>query len=191
MDKLVFDIETKNTFADVGGEENIDKLEVSMICVYSYDRGDFFAFSEYEINEATELFKRAGLLIGHSINHFDVPVLKKYFSFEIASIPTVDLLEEIQAGFGRRVGLDALAKTNVGAGKTHHGLEATRMYRDGEIEELRNYCMNDVKLTKALYELAERQGFLMVPERTTGQLVSVSLNWKEKLLDAHLMQSLW
>lgn len=191
MDKLVLDIETKNTFADVGGEINIDKLDVSLIGIYSYDRGDFFAFSEHELDKAAEFFKRAGLLIGHSINHFDVPVLKKYFSFDITSIPTVDLLEEIQMKFGKRIGLDILAKTNIGAGKTHYGLEAIRLYKEGDMEELKNYCLNDVRLTKELYELAEKQGFLKVLEKATGQLVNVRLNWKEKLLDAQLMQALW
>jgi len=191
MDKIVLDIETKNTFADVGGEANIDKLEVSFMGAYSYDRGEFLSFFENEIEKSAEIFKRAGLLIGHSINHFDVPVLKKYFSFDISSIPTVDLLDEIQMKFGKRIGLDILAKTNIGLGKTHHGLEAITLYKEGDFEELKNYCLNDVRLTKDLYELAEKQGFLAVPERTTGNLVNVQLNWKEKLLDAQLMQSLW
>ena len=35
MDQIVFDIETKNSFADVGGEANLKKLDVSVVGVYS------------------------------------------------------------------------------------------------------------------------------------------------------------
>lgn len=191
MDKIVFDIETKNTFFDVCGEANIDKLEVSVIGAYSYKHGRFFAFLESEISEAAELFQNAGLLIGFYIRHFDIPVLSRYFPFDFAALPIVDLLDELEMSMGRRIGLDMLAKTNLGVGKTHHSLDAVRLYKEGNIEELKNYCLNDVKITKELYELAEKQGYLMVPDRVSGQLINVPLNWKEKLLDASLMQSLW
>ncbi|MBI4119335.1 MAG: ribonuclease H-like domain-containing protein [Parcubacteria group bacterium] len=191
MDKIVIDIETKNTFADVGGQANLKDLEVSLIGVYSYRQDRFLAFTDKELDDAARFLQNAGLLIGFSINRFDIPVLAKYFSFDIAALPTIDILEELEISMGRRIGLDLLAKTNLGVGKTHHSLEATQLYRDGDIEELKNYCLNDVKITKELYELAERQGHLLVPERTTGQLANVPLNWKEKLLDVNLMQSLW
>ena len=35
LDKLVFDIETKNSIADVGGQEKIRDLDVSFVGVYS------------------------------------------------------------------------------------------------------------------------------------------------------------
>jgi len=46
MNKIVFDIETKNSFEDVGGDQNIDKLEVSVVGVYSYDQDKYFCFGE-------------------------------------------------------------------------------------------------------------------------------------------------
>src|SRR3989344_4127845 len=124
MDKIVLDIETKNSFADVGGQEHLKKLDASFVGVYSYNQNKYLSFFENQFSELGELLKKTGLLIGFSSKRFDIPVLEKYFKFEIGKIPHVDLLEEIELNFGRRISLDILAKTNLGIGKTNHGLEA-------------------------------------------------------------------
>src|SRR3989338_1652570 len=179
MDKLVIDIETKNTFADVGGQEHIKKLDASFVGVYSYNKDAYFSFFENQFGELNELLKKAGLIIGFSINRFDIPVLEKYVNFDIWGIPRLDLLEEVEIGLGSRISLDILAKTNLGIGKTHHGLEAIKFYRDGNFEELKNYCLNDVKITKDLYELAKKQKHLTIPDRYTGQMIKVNFNFPE------------
>lgn len=186
MDKLVIDLETKDTFADVGGEQNLKNLSVSMVGVYSYRNDAYLAFDEYHLSDLAALFKSAGLIIGFSINRFDLPVLAKYFNFNLRAIQRLDLLEEIELVFGRRVGLDVLARANLNVGKTHHGLEAIDLYRAGNIEELKSYCLHDVKLTKELYDLARKQGYLVIPERATGELVKANFNWQEQILPATL-----
>lgn len=182
MDKLVIDIETKNTFADVGGQDNLKDLLVSMVGVYSYKHDKFFSFDENQISELSPLLQTAGLIVGFSINRFDIPVLEKHFSFRLKSIPRLDLLEEIELVLGHRISLDALAKANLGIGKTHHSLEAVKLYKENNMEELKNYCLNDVKITKDLYELAKKQGHLLVPERDTQEPVKAYFNWQEILL---------
>ena len=58
MDQIVFDIETKNSFADVGGEENLKKLDVSVVGVYSYKDNAYSCFGETELEKVKEVFKR-------------------------------------------------------------------------------------------------------------------------------------
>lgn len=178
-DKLVFDIETKNSFADVGGQEKINDLLVSFVGVYSYNQGKYLSFREDQLKELEALFRDAGLIIGFSINRFDVPVLNKYFDFDLFKIDRLDLLDEIEASVGQRIGLDLLAKTNLGTGKTSHGLEAIKFYREGNWQALEEYCLNDVKITKELYELAKKQGHLAVPERRTGSILKAELDFQE------------
>lgn len=181
-DKLVIDIETKNTFADVGGQENIKDLQISLVGVYSYNQDKFLAFDENQISALRPLFQKSGMIVGFSINRFDIPVLQKHFNFSLLAIPRLDLLDEIELAAGRRISLDALAKTNLNAGKTHHSLEAIKLYKEGNLEELKNYCLNDVKLTKELYELAKKQKYLLVPQRESGELIKVNLDWQEQIL---------
>lgn len=187
MDKLVIDIETKNSFADVGGQSNIDKLEVSFVGVYSYDQDKYLSFFENELDKLASLIQTAGLIIGFSINRFDLPVLAKHCKFNIMAIPRLDLLDEIELALGHRISLDILAKTNLGIGKTHSsGLEAIRLYKEGKMDELASYCINDVKITKELYDLAKKQKHLMVPSRNSEVASKAEFNWSEEILPATL-----
>ncbi len=187
MDKLVLDIETSNSFADVGGERNLRDLKVSFIGIYSYNKNEYFGFHEKDILSAGEFLQRAGLIIGFAINRFDIPVLEKYFPFSMRSIPRLDLLEEVELVTGKRIGLNVLAKTNLGLEKTHaSGLEAITLFREGKFAELGAYCLNDVKLTKDLYELAKKQGHLLFPDRVSGAITKAHLNFQELDLPATL-----
>ena len=181
MDKLVIDIETKNTFAEVGGQQNLKDLDVSFVGVYSYNQNAYLSFFENDLKELEKLLKTAGLIIGFSINRFDIPVLNKYSSFDLFKIPRLDLLEEIELALGHRISLDNLAKTNLGIGKTAHGLEAIKFYRDSDFEALKNYCLNDVKITKDLYDLFKNRGHLIVPHKITGEPQQVAFKSEDQV----------
>ncbi len=179
-DKIVFDIETKNSFADVGGDHNIEKLEVSVVGAYSYAQDKYFCFNEYELDQFVALVRSARLLIGFSSKRFDAAVLKKHFPFNIATIPHFDILEEIEKVLGRRIGLGVLAEANLGIGKTGHGLEAIDLYRRGDIQKLKDYCVNDVKITKDIFELIKNRGFLWIPERGIPQMKKIEISYHEE-----------
>ncbi|PIT92544.1 MAG: hypothetical protein COU08_01860 [Candidatus Harrisonbacteria bacterium CG10_big_fil_rev_8_21_14_0_10_42_17] len=187
MDKIVLDIETKNTFADVGGERNLKNLQVSFVGVYSYQQDSFLSFFEDEIANLRPYLQNAGLVVGFASNRFDLPVLQSHFDFNLMKLPRLDLLEEIELSFGKRVSLNRLAHANLGETKLHDsGLASIRLYEEGKFEELKEYCLQDVKLTRDLYNLAQRQGFLLVPERTSGENVKVEFTWPELFLPSTL-----
>jgi len=176
-DTIVLDIETKNSFADVGGRHNLGRLDVSLVGLYSYSKGKMFAFRETQMSELQEFMRGVGCIIGFSINRFDIPVLNKYFDFDLWAVPRIDLLEDIEMQLGRRIGLDLLAQVNLGTGKTSHGLHAIELYKEGKWDELQAYCINDVQITKDLYELAKQDGHLIVPHRVTGEAVKATFNF--------------
>ena len=183
-DILVLDIETKNTFFDVGGEDHIGDLEMSLTCLYSYNRDEYLSFWEKDLEELGYIMREAALVVGFSINRFDLPVLDKYFDFNTQALKRIDLLEEIESVYGRRIGLDLLALKNLGFGKTHNGLEAIKFWNEKNFKELEDYCLNDVKVTKDLYELARQQGYLLVPQRGTDEAVKVPLDLDYKIKQA-------
>lgn len=180
-DTVVIDIETKNTFFDVG-RDNFGGLEISLIGLYSYNQDKYIAFDEHQFEEAGEYLKNSEMIIGFAITRFDLPVMAKHYDFDLFTIPRIDILDEIELLTGKRIGLDLLAQTNLGVGKTGHGLEAATLYKEGKIEELKSYCLNDVKITKGLYDLANKQGHLIVPQRNQSEPLKVQFDWKEKLL---------
>ena len=97
------------------------------------------------------------------------------------AIESLDILDDIEEKLGHRVSLDHLAHTNLKVGKTAHGLEAIKFYNEGRLEDLKNYCLNDVKITKDLYELGIKQGYLLVPTNHGKEIVKVSFNWNMRL----------
>ncbi|MEX0690142.1 MAG: ribonuclease H-like domain-containing protein [Candidatus Paceibacterota bacterium] len=178
-DKIVFDIETKDTFADVGGKSNFLNLSVSVVGTYSYNKDEYKVFGEDEMESLGELLKTANPLIGFSSKNFDVPVLNKYFDFNLTAVPHFDILEEIRSTYGRRIALNYLGKANLGLEKTSHGLEASNMYKRGEIEKLKEYCQQDVKITKEIFDLIEERGYLWIPQRNTPQMEKVHISYNE------------
>lgn len=181
MDKLVIDIETKNTFQDVGGYGNLLKLDISFVGAYSYKQDAYLSFFEDELDKLAPVLQRSSLIIGFSTNRFDIPILSKYFNFNVKAIESLDILDDVEEKLGHRVSLDQLAQANLNLGKTGHGLDAIKYYNEGRFEELEKYCLNDVKITKDLYELGKKQGYLLVPTDYGRNITKVEFDWEEKL----------
>ncbi len=179
-DKIVIDIETSNTFADVG-RNNFNELNVSVVVIYSYNEDRYISYNEDEIDKLGDKLKETDLIIGFAINRFDLPVLSKHYDFNLFDIPSIDILDDIEIASGKRVSLDILARENLGEGKTGKGADAPKLYEEGRLEELRKYCENDVKITKKVYELAKNQGHLMIPKRFSDSPIKVQLDWSKKL----------
>ncbi|HUZ92946.1 MAG TPA: ribonuclease H-like domain-containing protein [Candidatus Paceibacterota bacterium] len=180
MDTLVFDIETQNFFTDPGvGWNNFGALKISAVGVYSYAHDKYFAFEEDEVEKMFDLFHNASRIVGFSSNRYDIPVLHLYFQRLGAHAPDlwkkerVDLLEEVEMATGQRISLSRLAEANLGVKKDRHGSEAVGLYKEGRIDELKEYCLNDVKLTKELYDLYRKQRSFIVPDKKSGELMKV------------------
>lgn len=170
-DILVFDIETQNFFTDPEvGWGNYEALRISVVGVYSYAENKTFCFEESEMDKAAEIFQKAGLLVGFSMNRYDVPVLNKYLrkinpSLNLFDKERLDLLDEIELAIGRRISLDKLAQANLGVGKNGSGAKAIELYRRGMIGELKNYCLQDVDITKRLFDQYREKKYLFIPGR--------------------------
>ncbi|MBI2033598.1 MAG: ribonuclease H-like domain-containing protein [Candidatus Liptonbacteria bacterium] len=185
-DTLVFDIETKNFFTDPEvGWNNFTALKISVVGAYSYLKDAYFCFEEQEREKLAELFRDAKSLVGFSINRYDIPVLANYFQgspetrdIDLWKKERIDLLEEVEMETGTRISLSKLAYANLGVTKDQHGSEAILLWKSGRIDELKNYCLNDVKLTRQLYDLYRRDGSLVIPDRATGELAKVTFQNK-------------
>lgn len=176
--EVVFDVETKKIFSDVGGRTHPGRLGVSVVGVYYYATGTFKAYAENELKYFFESIASADRLIGFNIKNFDIPVLQPYATYDISRIPAFDLLEDIANVLGFRISLDSLAKATLKSEKSGDGLNAVKLYRAGRMDELKAYCLQDVALTKDLYEFAKKEKKLYFYS-PIGQLKEVSLSVPE------------
>lgn len=171
--EIVFDIETRNSFQDVGSY-NPALLSVSVVGVYFYETDTFETFLEEDLPKLWPRFERTTRLIGYNSNHFDIPCLQRYYQGELKRIPSFDLLEEIQKALGYRIKLDDVAQATLGVGKTGHGLQAVDFWRKGEIEKLKDYCLQDVRITRDVYEYALEHKHVKFQDRM-GQLQDIAI----------------
>lgn len=157
--KIVFDIETTNDFAEVGSREPAT-LELAIVCIYDSANDSYQSFLKSELKALWPTLERADLLIGFNTEHFDLPILAKYYSGDLSHIKSVDLLKEVKTALGRRLKLDTLAEATLGKKKLGHGMESLVWWKNGEVEKVRKYCIEDVKITKELYDYARTHGIL-------------------------------
>lgn len=162
--EIVLDIETKNTFQDVGAY-NPALLKVSLVGVYFYETDTFESFLEEDLPKLWPRLERAERIIGYNIIGFDMPCLQSYYTGEIMKLPLYDVMYEVAARLGFRPKLDDVAKATLGIGKTGHGLQAIEFWKNGEIEKLRDYCLQDVKITRDVYEYALAHGEVKYTDR--------------------------
>jgi len=174
--KVVFDIETSNIFDNVGSNDPT-KLDISIVGVYEYATDTYTAFAQEEFRAMWPIFERADLLIGFNSNHFDIPLLNKYYAGDLTAIKSLDLLLEVKKALGRRLRLDTLAEATLGVNKSGHGLEATKWWKEGKRDLVRKYCLDDVKITKDLYDYARTHKELKYKD--FGDLKTIKLDPKE------------
>lgn len=175
--KLVFDLETKKTFDEVGGHQNAHLLGMSVCGVYDYDTGKYKAYKESDIKELEQLFSKAELLIGFNSKHFDNTVLQPYFNLDLKTIPHLDILEEVVKSIGFRLKLESLAQSTLYSGKSGSGLDAIKYLRNNEWDKLISYCLDDVRVTKDIYEYGRAHGQLWYT--SSGKFVPFSVPWGE------------
>lgn len=153
MRKIIFDIETKNTFRDVG-TSNARDLDISLLVAYDSQTDTYYSYLEDELSGLWKLLESADMLIGYNSDHFDIPLLDKYYPGNLSQIKSLDILKEIEKSIKKKVRLDAVAEATLGKKKSGNGLEAIDWWKSGEIEKIRKYCEDDVRITKAIYDYA-------------------------------------
>ncbi len=153
MRYVVFDLETQNTFADVGSNDPKDLL-ISVGSVYDSGTDTYTTVAIDEIQKLWPIFEQAEVLVGYNSDHFDIPLLNKYYPGDLTQIKSIDLLSSIRDSLGRRLRLDSVAQATIGAKKSGNGLMAVKWWREGDIKSIKKYCQQDVKVTKEVFEYA-------------------------------------
>lgn len=174
--ELVFDIETKKAFQDVGGKQNMHLLGVSVVGVYTFADDTFRCYEEKDFPALEEAFRNATRIIGFNSKHFDVPVLQPHVRVPLASVPHLDLMNDVESYLGFRVSLDNLAKSNLGTAKSGHGMDAIRWWQEGNIEAIKKYCLDDVRITRDIYAYGKEHGFVVAETRNDPK-VSIPVTW--------------
>ena len=94
---------------------------------------------------------------------------------------SLDLLKEIKNSLGHRIKLDTIAEATLGKNKSGHGLEAVTWWKQGKYDEVKKYCLDDVKITKEIYEYALKNGLLKYKDMGVIKDIKIDTSkWNDK-----------
>ena len=168
--EIIFDIET------IGDIRDLSSMKVTVVSIYEYETDSYRSFDENELGQLWPIFEKADRLIGYNSEHFDVPILNRYYMGDLTKIPHLDLLKVIKENSGSRFKLNDIAKATLQIEKSADGLQAMRWYEEGKIDEIKKYCEQDVKVTKELYEYG-RKNKMLYYNTLIGDLMPIAVNF--------------
>jgi len=179
MYKVVFDIESQNTFLEAESNNPAD-LDISVVSLYDYQTDEYTTVDLDNLHTLWPILEKTNLLIGYNSDHFDIPLLNKYYPEDLNQIRSLDILREIKSSYGRRMKLDQVAEGTLGIKKSGHGLQAITWWRKGEIEKIKEYCQDDVRITKELYDYALANNHLKFKEGSEIMQINLDTSHWEK-----------
>lgn len=160
---VTFDIETANWMSDIGSSDPAD-LTIALVGIHDSETGSYSSYLENELPQLWPILERTDILVGYNSDHFDVPLLNKYYPGDLARIKSLDIMKEVHTSLGRRLKLDAIAGGTLGVNKIASGPQSLQWWRAGEVEKVREYCLKDVEITKKIFDYALAHGSIKYKE---------------------------
>ena len=197
MNVLAIDLETKNMSHDIGGWGNTHIFQVSRVCTWDGDVGNIYIDkavddlkkSNVEIKPLSQLkfdlddhLEKGGVLLGHNIVGFDLPVLKnamdifciKKYLDKRAYIDTSRILNK---EFGERYSLSNLVQHTLGSDKILESAMAPEVWKAGGYSEVADYCLKDCQLVFDLWKHGQNnkvvKGFSIEQE----EVLDLGVDW--------------
>ncbi|HAR42222.1 MAG TPA: hypothetical protein DCS07_06275, partial [Bdellovibrionales bacterium] len=70
----------------------------------------------------------------------------------------------------------AVARGTLGTGKSADGLMAVEWWKTGQIQKIIDYCMQDVKVTRDVFQFGRQNNFVRI-QRSEANTTQVAVMW--------------
>ena len=177
---IVFDIEISIPVEEVaGGWEAARRGEcgVSAVVLWDSETDRYHIYGEENLEACIEHINCADLIVTFNGKNFDVPALEGFTGERIEVEHHYDILAEIWTALDAKRhkgwGLGKVAFRTIGKMKTDTGEHAPTLAREGRWATLFDYCLNDVALTKDLFEHIQQFGYVNDPDDMPLPLPSI------------------
>jgi DEAD/DEAH box helicase domain-containing protein len=177
--EVVFDIETQFLAAEIqGGWGNLPGMRLSCAVVYDLKLDKYFTYVEETVGDLLRHLSGASLVVGFNTFRFDYGVLQGYASSNLQNLPSLDLMADLQKKLKHRLSLAHLAEHTLGgAEKSADGLMAVKWWREGNYQQVIDYCRQDVKLTYDLWKFGKEKGYVLFKHKQSGDIVKCQVQW--------------
>ncbi len=176
---LILDVETQRSADEVGGWHNADRMGLAAAVIVDLEGTCFRVYREAEVRALAADLRAADRVVGFNVKRFDYSVLRGYGE-DLAGVPTLDLLEEVQTRLGFRLSLGHLVQETLGESKLADGLQSLAWFKAGLLEKVIEYCRADVDLTRRLLAFALEHGYVIYRDHG-GRAARLPLDLREKL----------
>ncbi len=153
MRAITFDIESISDSL-VRGHIDVAEQELTVVAIHDSETGEYSSYFREDLPKLWPILERADMLIGFNSDAFDIPLLNRYYPGNLSHIRSLDLLSEVRKVLGRRIRLQSLAEATLDRGKSGDGLKAGEWWKAGRKDEVAKYCIDDVRLTRELFDYA-------------------------------------
>jgi DEAD/DEAH box helicase domain-containing protein len=174
---IYFDLETQRSAAEVGGWHNAHLMRMALAVIYDTQTEQFETFFENDVHRLIERLGEADLVVGFNVISFDYAVLRGYTDADLSALPTFDMLAAIHQRLGYRLALGHLAEETLGASKGADGLQSLAWWKEGRVDEIEQYCRQDVQLLVDLLDHASEHGHLCFRTKR-GDRVRLPAPWQ-------------
>lgn len=172
---LVIDVETQKLVQEVGGWEHVDKLGISVACAYDSKTDQFLSFLEKDLKVLIELCEER-LIVGYNVRGFDLLTLVPY-GLKIKGLDVFDIMYDLEALTRQKyLKLESVARGTLGSGKMADGLQAVQWWKSGEVQKIIEYCTQDVKITRDVFQFGRQNGFVRI-QRSEEKITDVPVQW--------------
>ena len=174
---MALDIETGNYSWEIGGWDKTASFEPTVVATWNGNDGTVYCNKSLDIKATVkELHPRTlgedlakhvadgGVVIGHNIKGFDLPVLRDALDCWTAG----DLLGKADA---------VIDTTTLEDNKLMNSEDAPLAWRAGKYDEVAKYCLSDAQLTYDLYLFGKSEGYIKSRKLDTGEIVKIEVEW--------------
>ena len=195
---IALDIETKNLSTEIGGWGNTHMFVISTVATWDGQIGKIYvekdltdkivAKSNTQIlpmrqlkYDLDDIYKSGQKLLGHNIVAFDLPVLRD--SLDIYCVRKflndkqyIDTSRELTKQYGERFRLQNLVDNTLGETKSLESVMAPALWKQGEYQEVVDYCLKDCKLVYDLYKHGQ-ENMLKAFSIEKEEFVELKMEW--------------
>lgn len=172
---LFLDIETQNDWT-AGEAFQIKDMKISYVGAIDSETGKSYDFWESDMEKLGLLMKSADKIVHYNGFTFDMPVIANYLGDEVNDLPQIDLMVAANKTIGFRPKLNDLANATLGYGKNGSGADAVKYWALGDLDSLKKYCLQDVKVTMDIYDYGIKNGIIKYYDRN-GFLKETAIDW--------------
>jgi|TARA_R100001463_G_scaffold45773_1_gene94198 DNA polymerase elongation subunit (family B) len=200
-DILALDIETSNYSWEIGGWDKTASFDPTVVATWNGKDGTVYCNKSLDIDATVKALhpktlgddlidhvNKGGVIIGHNIKGFDLPVLRDALDCWSAG----DLLGKTESVIDTKIltqkaaivsggvvtTLDMLVKTTLEDNKLMNSEDAPVAWRDGKYDEVAKYCLSDARLTYDFYEFGKSEGYVQTRKLETGEIIKIEVDWK-------------